>query len=74
MRVPILPVLFGCASILDRKYRTVVQAAQAHCALLFNPGRLFLFHFNGGNRALSGAEPASAMRSATYLLLPVAEK
>ena len=50
----------GCPSaILDCKAGAAVQAAQAHDALILDPDRLFIPHFNGLHRALLDAESAA---------------
>lgn len=55
MGVGVLAVGLGAAAILDGEPGAAVQAAQAHDALILDPDRLFIPHFNGLHRALLDA-------------------
>ena len=51
----ILPVLLRVSVILNRKFWTMVQAAKAHDAFVFDPNRLFLFDLDSENGTISCA-------------------
>ena len=52
-------LLTPSAAVLNRKFWTAVQAAQAHDALRLDPHRFVVFHFNRVSRTLLCAQTAS---------------
>ena len=56
----VLPVFFsGTVSVLDGKFRAVVQAAEAQGTVVFHPDRFAVFYFDGINRADFRTESAA---------------
>ena len=58
-KVGILPVPLGAPAILNCEFGAMVQAAQAHDALVFDPDGLSISKLDGGNGTISCAQPAA---------------
>lgn len=55
----ILPVPLGAPAILNCEFGAMVQAAQAHDALVFDPDGLSISKLDGGNGPIPCAQPAA---------------
>ncbi len=59
LRMCILPMPFGVFTVLDCKFRTVMQAGQTHDTLRLNPFGLVVFYLNGSGRTVFCAQSAA---------------
>ncbi len=59
LKMSVLPVPFCAIAVLNCKIGAMMQAAEAHYALVFDPNRSFISDFYGRNGTISCAQPAA---------------
>ena len=59
LKMSVLPVPFCAIAVLNCKIGAMMQAAEAHYALVFDPNRSFISDFYGRNGTIPCAQPAA---------------